>query len=106
MGFRGDKEKAEAALTAELFLSRLSVFENVSSKKMFGGYGIFHEGQMFGMVDSSGSAFLKADGSTIEEFEKIGAKKHGKMPYFEIPDEVFENRELLTDWSIRAMKIT
>ena len=38
----------------------LEAFGSVESKRMFGGFGIFHQGLMIGLV-SDGSLYLKAD---------------------------------------------
>ncbi|WP_436517586.1 TfoX/Sxy family protein [Ekhidna sp. To15] len=80
MGQTGDKHSNEAQLTAELFLEKLSLIQGVTSKKMFGGHGFFHEGQMFGMVDSKGKIALKATGDLEQEYLKKGSSKHGKCP--------------------------
>lgn len=78
----------------------------ISSKKMFGGYGIFHEGKMFGMVDSKGNIFLKADEHTQPDFEAKGAQKHSRMPYFTLPEEVMEEAEALIGWVEKAIEVS
>lgn len=84
MGQKGDKHTNEAQLSANLLLERLAEIEGITSKKMFGGYGIFHNSKMFGIVDSKGMAFLK---SNLETPEK-GSIKHSKMPYCSVPREI------------------
>ena len=54
MGTKGDQQTGAAQLSAELFCERLNTIEGVTSEKMFGGFGIFHEGQMFALVNSNG----------------------------------------------------
>ena len=36
---------------------------------MFGGFGIFCDGKMFGIVDAKGNCYLKADETTFPDFE-------------------------------------
>lgn len=106
MGLKGDKSSEAAAEVAALLLSKISPMGGISSKKMFGGYGIFHEGKMFGMVDSKGNIFLKADEHTQPDFEAKGAQKHSRMPYFTLPEEVMEEAEALIGWVEKAIEVS
>ncbi len=105
MGIKGDKETSGSATMADLLLDKLSAIGNVTSKKMFGGHGIFHDGKMFGIVDSKGNAFLKVGDSNRSDFEAGGAIAHGKMPYMSIPDEVLEDDNKLIDWSQKSIQL-
>ncbi len=105
MGQKGDKNTNEAQLSADLFHEKLGAIPGISSKKMFGGHGFFHEGQMFGMVDSKGRIALKADEMLEEEYLKLGCSKHGKMPYYTLPDSLFQSSELL-DWVKKSIALT
>ncbi len=96
MGQKGDKHTNEAQHTAELLLERLGSIEGITSKKMFGGHGFFHDGQMFGMVDSKGNVALKATGDLEQEYIKKGSSKHGKMPYYSLPEEIFNSEDLIS----------
>ena len=60
MGAKGDKLSNDAGLIVELFIERLSNISGITSKKMFGGYGVFHGGKMFGLVNSKGEIYLKS----------------------------------------------
>ena len=75
------------------------------SRKMFGGYGIFESGAMFALVNSQGELFLKADDSNRDQFEQSGSGQHGKMPYFQIPAEVWADEETLREWAQISIKI-
>ena len=66
---------------------------DVAAKSMFGGYGLFLDGLMFGLVTRNDELFLKADDANRGEFEERGLKRYGKMPYFAAPEEC------LADWS-------
>lgn len=102
MGQKGDKHTNEAQLTAELFLEKLQSIADITSKKMFGGYGFFHEGKMFGMVDSKGNVALKATDELAQEYLQMGSSKHGKMPYYTLPNNIFQSDDLIA-WVKRSI---
>lgn len=106
MGIKGDKLSQDAVSAAESLAGKLDSIGGISTKKMFGGYGIFHEGKMFGIVDSKGQAFLKADDSNRAWFEEKGAHQHARMPYLSIPAEVMSDHEMLTAWAERSIAIS
>lgn len=105
MGEKGNKQGQNSVLTAELLLEKLSQIGGITSKKMFGGYGIFNEGKMFALVDSKGQAYFKADDSNRTDFEASGSDKHSRMPYYSIPGEVFEDPEALVTWAKKSIDI-
>ena len=53
-----------------------------------------------------GECYLKADESTVSDFEEKGSRKHGRMPYYSIPEEVLENAELLKRWAEASIAIS
>ena len=95
------------------FVAYLSdVFEEfgaISSRKMFGGYGIYHNGLMFGLV-ADDELFLKVDEDSRNEFKKLDLEafeyvknnKRMKMSYHRAPEEIFEDKEEARAWAIRA----
>lgn len=95
----------EAPLSATELVDKLSPIGEITSKKMFGGFGIFHDGKMFGIIDSKGGAFLKSDDSTKHEFESAGAEKHGRMPYYSIPSDILANTDLLIQWAKKSIDL-
>ncbi|WP_422361000.1 TfoX/Sxy family protein [Reichenbachiella sp.] len=106
MGIKGDKRTNESALTAALMVDRLAAIPGITSKGMFGGQGLFHEGKMFGLVDSKGQGFLKVDDSNRAVFEKAGAKRHGKMPYLSIPQQILNNPDQLAQWAQTSINLS
>lgn len=105
MGQKGDKHTPEAKLNAELLLEKLSVIEGVTSKKMFGGHGIFHDGKMFGMISAKGMAFLRTNDSNRDQYLSKGSEQHSRMPYHTIPDDVLNGDDLL-EWTKQAIGIS
>ncbi|PCH61357.1 MAG: transcriptional regulator [Gammaproteobacteria bacterium] len=84
-------------------------FGDVHARKMFGGYGIYHDGVMFGLV-ADDILYLKADTNTAEyfksrnlgQFEYDKGGKMVKMSYYLAPEEIFDNAEEATLWAKRA----
>ena len=94
----------------QYILDQLSDFGEVTPKSMFGGYGLFHQGIMFGML--AGDTFkLKVDESNKEEFEVLGMKPHQDpkkkkgMPYWQVPEQVIEDKTILAEWARKSHEI-
>ena len=88
-------------------LDQLSEFGKVDIKRMFGGAGLFREGLMFGKI--GGDVFrLKVDDTNKEDFIAKGMepyyseKKKKGMPYWEVPIDVLEDKELLNAWAKKS----
>lgn len=87
-------------------LDHLRAFGEVSARPMFGGYGVYHNGLIFGLV-ADGCFYLKADEQTRGHFEAAGLApfsyvKEGKsypMSYFEAPPEALENADEMQKWA-------
>ncbi|NND98746.1 MAG: TfoX/Sxy family protein [Pirellulaceae bacterium] len=105
MGRKGAKLTSQATDVAVQLAERLSPLGDVSTRKMFGGYGIFESKSMFALVTSEGVAHLKVDDSNVDKFVKADAKKFGRMPYYEIPDSVFSNTRSLRSWAKQSIAI-
>lgn len=106
MGVKGIKRTSETDLTSELLLERLSQIPQITSKKMFGGYGIFHEVKMFALVNSSGHIFVKSHETIQARFDAANAQQHGKMPYFSLADDVFNDINKLLEWARESINIS
>lgn len=106
MGEKGAKMSNEAEFTVELLKEKLSVIDGIAAKKMFGGYGVFHEGKMFALVNSQGEPFFKSDESISAKFVKAGSHQHGRMPYFSVPEDIFNDIEQLTLWAKESIEIS
>lgn len=78
----------------------------VYSKRMFGGFGIFLEGLMFGLI-ADNVYYIKVDDETRREFEELGLQpftydKSGKkmhLGYLQAPEEAMENIEVMSAWA-------
>ena len=92
-------------------LDILSDLGDARSRAMFGGYGIYHDGVMIGLI-ASGVFYLKVDdgnrgafeaeGSKPFTYRRKGQKKAVGMSYWEVPADVLESREALCQWTRAA----
>jgi len=106
MGIKGDNLTQDSVTAAEELVNKLNLISGISSKRMFGGHGIFHEGKMFALVDSKGQSFLKVDETNKSDFEEKDSFQHSRMPYFSIPDDVMNNPKLLIEWAKKSIAIS
>lgn len=106
MGIKGDKLNRESILSAELLSEKLSEIAGITTKKMFGGHGVFHDGKMFGMVDSKGNCFFKVDETNKADYEQMGAIKHSRMPYYSIPQQLFDKQDDLIAWAKKSIAVS
>ena len=87
----------------------LQLIGPVESKSMFGGFGMFLEGLMFGLV-AGNELYLKVYTQNPQDYEDLGLQafsfeKNGrqfKMSYYQAPEEAMEDAELLSDWASNA----
>ena len=103
MTTKNEKAANPAALAVELFSGKVMPLGEIKYKKMFGGYGVFESGAMFALVTSEGSVYLKVVESNRARFEAMGAIKHGRMPYYQIPKQIMEDDARLLEWTREAI---
>jgi len=92
-------------------LDRLQPTVAATSRKMFGGYGIFHDKLMFALI-AENELFLKTDKQSLHFFTdlnlepftyKKGTKEY-HMSYFQAPESFFEDIDDTILWSNRAIE--
>ncbi|NQY73692.1 MAG: TfoX/Sxy family protein [Candidatus Margulisbacteria bacterium] len=97
----------------EYIWEQFSFLGSITIRKMFGGAGIYLDSVMFGLVDQD-TVYLKADKSTIPEFEALGMgpfiyKAKGKpvrISYYQLPEDILEDQDQLTLWAEKAVKVS
>ena len=89
----------------EFVMDQMQDLGPVTSRRMFGGAGIFIYGKMFALV-ADDTLYLKADDSNKERLTESGCRqfqpwpdKPAVMPYYEVSPEVLEDDDLLSDWA-------
>lgn len=82
----------------------------VTTRRMFGGVGLFYRGRMFGLI-ADDVLYFKADDGNRPDFEAAGAEpfaydaasgKRVVMAYWRVPDEVLENENDCLAWARKA----
>lgn len=85
------------------------LFGPITTRRMFGGVGVFHEGLMFALVTDD-TLYLKADDLSLEYFQgrdltAFEYRRQGKavkLSYYQAPEEVLEDREAAAIWAQRS----
>ena len=103
---------------ANHIIDLLEPFGPVEAKPMFGGFGIFHQGLMIGLI-SDASLYLKADAQNKSHYEDEGLTRFSYLKkdkeyllsyyqaaelFFEDPDECLRWATLAYDAALRAAK--
>lgn len=104
-------------MDADFIRDLFAPFRPVTIRRMFSGAGIFADGLMFGLVVRE-VIYLKADDSTAADFEREGCtpftytrgKKSGRpsehaLPYWRLPERLYDDPEELAAWAARAFAV-
>ncbi|MEI8144922.1 MAG: TfoX/Sxy family protein [Alphaproteobacteria bacterium] len=82
-------------------------FARISTRRMFGGIGLYRDGLMFGLV-ADDVVYLKSDSEADPTFVAAGAEpfvyeagggKRAVMSYRRLPDEGYEDPDALVRWA-------
>ena len=95
---------------ADEVTGRLLPFGPVAARRMFGGFGVFLDGVMFGLIGFD-TLYFKADDGNRADFEAAGMEpfsyqgRNGPISfsYWRVPDRVFEDAEQLSQWAENAL---
>ncbi|MEM7718383.1 MAG: TfoX/Sxy family protein [Pseudomonadota bacterium] len=104
------------AVSAAQIDHALELLEGVgpmTTRKMFGGLGIYADGKIFAVLMSDGVLKLKGAGDMVDvlngegwdrwTYTRAGSDKVTAMPYWTVPDAVLEDPQLASDWARRAL---
>lgn len=81
-------------------------FGSIYTRRMFGGYGIYHNELMFGLV-ADDTLYLKADNTTKQQFidkeltpfEYDKKNKKVKLSYYLAPEEIYDDPDEAVYWA-------
>ena len=90
-------------------LELLAPLDGVSAKRMFGGYGLFRDGLMFGLV-ADDTLYFKVDAQSVarfterelEPFTYVKAGKPMPMSYYRAPEETLDSSDDMCEWASLA----
>jgi DNA transformation protein len=85
-------------------------FGPVTSKPMFGGWGLYHEGTFFALI-AMNTLYLKVDDENRADFDALGLapfvyeSRQGEktiMTYHQAPEEALETPAVMVEWARSA----
>jgi DNA transformation protein len=94
------------------FLSEVfAEFGAIQARRMFGGYGIFHDGLMFALV-ADDVLYLKSDAQnrhyfTDQDLTPFTYQKKGRsmtIAYYTAPDEIYDDPAAACEWAHLAFQ--
>ena len=107
--------KAEKAQFLEYVLSEvLADVDGISSRAMFGGYGIYKNGIIFAIIADE-QLYFKVDESNRGDYEQYGSHpfvysqgktKSTTMSYWELPADIQEDRSEIAGWVQKSYDIS
>jgi DNA transformation protein len=94
----------------DFVLEQLAPLGQITSRRMFGGVGIYANGLFFAVIDDD-VLYLKSDDALKPEFEAAGSQGFdpfgdGKpMAYWSAPAEALDDQEFLLEWSRKSLEV-
>ena len=93
-------------------LDQLAALNGVSSRRMFGGAGLYCDELFFALI-SDDVLYLRVDDSNradytargMAQFKPYADRPHSSMNYYEVPAEVLENAGELVVWARRSAAV-
>lgn len=88
-----------------------AIFGHITSRRMFGGHGIYHDGLMFGLVVNE-QLYFKADALSRPQFTDLGLLpftylRQGKptqLSYYLAPEDIFDEPDAARYWAVLAFE--
>jgi DNA transformation protein len=84
---------------------QLTGLQYFTKRAMFGGYGLYHDSHIFGVI--AGKLYFKTDAQSRQDYQDagMGAWDESKN-YYEVPPKVLEDPEVLIMWAKRAAQVS
>ena len=100
-----------SASFVDYVLGQLTGLGGVSSRRMFGGVGLYCQGRFFGLIDKD-TLYLKVDernrphyvSRRMAPFRPYKDRPEVSMSYYETPAEVIEDAEQLIAWARESLR--
>lgn len=96
---------------SQYVLEQLARLPRVTSRRMFGGVGLYSDGVFFGII-ANDTVFFKVDDSTRDRYVERGSepfrpykdRPEVSMSYFQVPADVLEDADELVPWARAAVR--
>ena len=93
-------------------LEQLQLLGTVTSRRMFGGVGLYADGSFFALLDDD-TLYFKVDDSNRADYQQRGSKPFVPFPdksevsmsYFNVPAEVLDDAEELRQWAKKSVAV-
>ena len=93
-------------------IEQLAGLGNVSTRRMFGGVGLYRGGLFFGLIDDD-TLFFKTDESNYAQYQARRMPRFmpppnrplGPTGYHQVPAEIMEDDELLVAWARQSVAV-
>jgi DNA transformation protein and related proteins len=93
-------------------LEQLQSLGQVTSRRMFGGVGLYADGLFFALLDDD-TLYFKVDDSNRADYQQRGStpfvpfpdRSEVSMSYFNIPAEVLDDAEDLQHWARKSVAV-
>ena len=92
-------------------LEQLGAVREVSSRRMFGGVGLYSGETFFAVIDND-TLFFKVDDLTRPRYVKRKMPPFQPVPgeaammgYYQVPPSVLEDDDAMTDWAREAIEV-
>lgn len=90
----------------DLVLENLRAFGPVTTRRMFGGWGIYRDGVFFALIDED-TLYFKSDEDNRAKFERASPgpftfEKKGETVithYYAVPEDAFEDPRVMARWA-------
>ncbi|MDP5085337.1 MAG: TfoX/Sxy family protein [Yoonia sp.] len=80
---------ADIAFATDLFAD----LGHLTTRKMFGGLCLYHQGVVFALLNSDGRIYLKAKGALAGALQSDGSEQFHNMPYWSLPMSALDDPE-------------
>ena len=92
-------------------IEQLDGVRQITSRRMFGGVGLYSAEWFFGVLDND-RLYLKVDDSNVDDYTAAGTGPFRPYPdqtmtmkYYEVPVSVLEDRDALATWARKAIAV-
>ena len=91
-------------------VEQLAALPALSTRRMFGGIGLYSDAWFFALIDDD-VLFFKVDDSNRHDYVSRGMKAFMPIPgkasmgYYEVPEDVIEEADELARWARRSVDV-
>jgi DNA transformation protein len=90
---------ADIAFATDLF----SELGDLTTRKMFGGMCLYHQGVVFALLSSEGRLYLKVKGDLLGELKNAKSDQFHNMPYWSLPMSALDDPQEACTLALRTL---